>query len=320
MARGRFISKSLSTSRKFAGLHQTAGDLAEFSQALYCLLVAHADDFGRLDGDPWTVKHAILPASPRTVTDVTKALALIANAELIAWYDATIPGTDKNVKVVQIQLFDEHQQGLHRRTKSLFPEYPGSSGKLPDLQESPGMSGLSRSRREVEVEEKGREEKLDPDQNADRDLEKPYPHARTSSARARSDGDLPSADENGHVEPVWTNRRYGAPTLVGNHLKCYQTDACARGLCVPAYAAQRWLGQISKDEPLQGDAYVQAFVKTVLATTPEGPIGDDPLDFWRNHWATKHGVTTAPPPKFENKAARHKRIFDAAKAKHGVKP
>ena len=51
MARGRMLSKSLSTSTKRARLHRVlgppcptcGGSLAEFAQALYPLLVAHAD-------------------------------------------------------------------------------------------------------------------------------------------------------------------------------------------------------------------------------------------------------------------------------------
>jgi hypothetical protein len=88
MARGRMISKSLSTSEKRAQLHQTAGKLAEFCQALYPLLIAHADDWGCLQGDVFTVKHLVDPTSPRRLADFTAALTALHNVGLITWYES----------------------------------------------------------------------------------------------------------------------------------------------------------------------------------------------------------------------------------------
>jgi hypothetical protein len=117
------ISKSLSTSEKFGGL-VTLGDLAEFVQLLYPLLVVHSDDFGRLQGDPYTVKLACLPASPRPLEDFRAALQQLNDVGLIAWYAA------EGKRYIQIQQFEQHQMGLHKRTASHFPEVPGSSGKF----------------------------------------------------------------------------------------------------------------------------------------------------------------------------------------------
>ena len=71
------ISKTLSTSQRRAALHQVVPDLAEFCQQLYPLLVSHADDFGRLPGDAFTVKHAIDPTSPRGLDEFERALAML---------------------------------------------------------------------------------------------------------------------------------------------------------------------------------------------------------------------------------------------------
>lgn len=128
------ISKSLSTSRKYGRLTEVAGRRAEFCQALYPLLVAHADDFGRLAGDVYTVKHAIVPTSPRKEHDIASALAALHLVGLIEWYEV---GEDK---CIQITNFDAHQQGLHKRTRSMIPD---PSGKFP----------------EIPTEEKGTEEK-----------------------------------------------------------------------------------------------------------------------------------------------------------------
>lgn len=122
MARGRMISKSLSTSEKFASLVTIAKELAEFCQVLYPLIVPHTDDFGRLQGDPFTVKHMCFPASPRSLQEFAAALAHLHTTGLIVWY--TVAGK----RYVQIENFDPHQLGLHKRTRSAFPRVPGNSG------------------------------------------------------------------------------------------------------------------------------------------------------------------------------------------------
>lgn len=118
------LSKSLSTSVKRAALHQVAGRLAEFAQSLYPLMVAHADDFGRLQGDLFTVKHVIDPSSPRKLEDFGKAMAALHQVSLIEWYEVN------GAMFIQISNFEPHQIGLHKRTHSRFPE---SSGNFPEF-------------------------------------------------------------------------------------------------------------------------------------------------------------------------------------------
>src|SRR5574343_1099874 len=132
MARGRMISKSLGSSRKFHALLQQGGELGEFCQLLFPLIVVNVDDFGRMAGDAFTVKHVALPSSPRSENDFTKALDLMAQVGLIERYDVD------GETYLQVCRFDEHQSGLHKRTESRFPEttasmqtLPGNSGKFP---------------------------------------------------------------------------------------------------------------------------------------------------------------------------------------------
>ena len=125
MARGRMIAKSLSTSERRAALHVVAPPgLAEFRQQLYPLLVAHSDDFGRLQGDPFTIKHAIDPTSPRPLSDFEMALQSLDKVRLICWY-----GEPR--KYVQIVNFENHQQGLHKRTASSLPPPSGNFPEIP---------------------------------------------------------------------------------------------------------------------------------------------------------------------------------------------
>ncbi len=136
MARGRMISKSLSTSERRASLHQIAGRLAEFCQAIYPLLVAHADDWGRMPADPFHIKHAIDPTSPRRMEDFERALDCLTRARLIYVYQ--VGGR----QFLEIERFAEHQAGITRRGESAFPEPPDRGGPT---------SSLSASERDVEA-------------------------------------------------------------------------------------------------------------------------------------------------------------------------
>ena len=127
MARGRMLSKSLSTSRKFAALAEELGKLGEFGQALYPLIVTHSDDFGRLEGDPFTIKHLCHPTSPRREEDFATVLMAMNKVQLIVWYE--VDGRH----YVQIADYERHQTGLHKRTSSRFPDPPGDSGNFPEI-------------------------------------------------------------------------------------------------------------------------------------------------------------------------------------------
>lgn len=123
------ISKSLGSSRKFHALLQQGGEMGEFCQLLFPLIVVNVDDFGRMSGDAFTVKHVALPSSPRPESDFTRALELMAQVGLIDRYEVD------GETYLQVCRFDEHQSGLHKRTASKFPEVPAS------LQTLPGNSG-----------------------------------------------------------------------------------------------------------------------------------------------------------------------------------
>jgi hypothetical protein len=121
------ISKCLSTSERYASLEQHAGKLAEFCQALFPLLVAHADDHGRQAGDEFTIKHLVHPTSKRKLQDFTTALRALHDSGLVSWYQV------KDAKFLQIEHFDEHQTGLHHRRESKIPALPGDSGNAVEV-------------------------------------------------------------------------------------------------------------------------------------------------------------------------------------------
>ena len=153
MARGRMISKSLSTSERYASLATVAGRrLAEFCQALYPLLVSHADDFGRQQGDVFTVKHAVHPSSPRKLEEFTSALTALHHVGLITWYEV------ETRRYVQIVNFEAHQWGLSKRTESRFPEPSRHTKTSLEIPGNPGqLNRTELKRREL----KGREVRTD---------------------------------------------------------------------------------------------------------------------------------------------------------------
>lgn len=126
MARGRLVSRTLGSSRKFAALLKQAGKLGEFCQVLYPLLVSNSDDFGRLAGDAFTVKHAVFPTSPRREPDFQAALVALHEVGLIRLYEGA-----GGELVIQIDNFIQHQPGLSKRTRSRFPDPPVNITGVP---------------------------------------------------------------------------------------------------------------------------------------------------------------------------------------------
>jgi len=137
MARGRLISKSVGSSRRFHAALQQGGKLGEFAQALFLLIVPNADDYGRLPGDAFTVRHVVFPSSPHPERDFDRALDILANVGLVERYSV------EGAVYLQVSRFDEHQPNLHKRSKSKFPEPPGNSrnsGKVAENPDTPGNS------------------------------------------------------------------------------------------------------------------------------------------------------------------------------------
>ena len=138
MAQRRMISRNLGSSRKFHAVNARCGQLGDFAQALFPLIVVNADDFGRLEGDAFTVKHKVFPVSPRTEEDFETVLKAMNEVGLIRFYQS---GSDRYLEIVN---FDREQPGLSRRTKSSFPDPPESHQESGNLPEVPGNSWESR--------------------------------------------------------------------------------------------------------------------------------------------------------------------------------
>jgi len=135
------ISKSISVSERVNMLPDV------FHMLLFTWLVPHADDFGRLFGSPAKIKALVVPMLDKTIKDVEAALKSLHQSQLINWYE--INGD----KYIQIVNFEQHQVGLHKRTKSKFPAPPDISGNFSEVPTEENRTEGNRT------EEKGREGK-----------------------------------------------------------------------------------------------------------------------------------------------------------------
>jgi hypothetical protein len=147
MARGRLISRSLGSSRKYHALLGAGGKLGEFCQVLFPLVIANTDDFGRMPGDAFTVKNVVLPTSRRPEQDFEQALTVMHTVGLIVRYlvDDAI--------YLEVNKFDEHQPNLTKRTKSKFPEVQGDSGISMKVPPNLTESNVTESKRTQNPEE-----------------------------------------------------------------------------------------------------------------------------------------------------------------------
>ena len=87
------------------------------------------------------MKFRVFPVSPRTEDEFESALTAMRDVGLLQRYDVG------DGCVIQIAQWDEHQQGLNRRTKSAFPAPPGESNDTGGEEAATAEEAQSRERR-----------------------------------------------------------------------------------------------------------------------------------------------------------------------------
>lgn len=82
-------------------------------------------------------------------------------------------------------------------------------------------------------------------------------------------------------------------SLVGNHAGCYfAPDACAAGMCVPAWLGAQWTRQYRGDDA-RAEREIRLFVASSLVDLAPG---QDPKKFWQAAWTRHHGATVPAAP------------------------
>jgi len=129
------ISKSISTSKQVSGM-------SEFAQLLFTWAIPHADDFGRMDGDPEVVLATVIPMKrDRSPEDVVEAVKEWVNASLVWWFCID------SQPVIELRTWEKHQTGLNKRTKSKYPSYEESrsSEKFREILRNSSLTELNRT-------------------------------------------------------------------------------------------------------------------------------------------------------------------------------
>ena len=158
------------------------------------------------------------------------------------------------VRIIQIRKWSEHQRPHSNEARSCFESRPKTEKTLENLSIP------------TKVEKPGR-----------------YNYNFNSNFNSNLDSNLDP-----DVPPAWTTGARPAPLIPSPlaHGKCYPSTACARGLCIPRFLGQQWRDQ--SDDAVQVQAFIEAALQTVT-----GPVGDDPLTWWREQWRQAHGSSVA---------------------------
>jgi hypothetical protein len=98
-----------------------------------------------------------------------------------------------------------------------------------------------------------------------------------------------------------------SPIAGGGHKRCdpVASAACAVGICVPEFLIrEQWRPQLMRTglTPEEADNAIRGVVADGLAVLGDGPIGDEPLKFWRAVWEHRHG-TRAPATRSGSRSA-----------------
>ena len=111
------VSSSISTDAKVREL--PCGN----AMLLFSWMIAHADNLGRLRGEPFYLKAVVVPYVPDvTEHDVECWLAKMAELGLVEWYEV------KGDRYVQVRGWANHQRLDRARKSDLPPPPPGTSG------------------------------------------------------------------------------------------------------------------------------------------------------------------------------------------------
>lgn len=156
-------------------------------------------------------------------------------------------------KVIQIRKWSEHQRPHSNEARSCFESRPKREKTLDNIAIS------------TKVEKAGRH-----------------------NSNFNSNFNLnPDSDLNLDGVPAYAPGARPAPLIPSPlaHGKCYPSTACARGLCIPRFLGQQWRDQ---SDVVKVQVFIEAALKTVT-----GPVGDDPLTWWREQWRQAHGSSVA---------------------------
>jgi len=137
MARGRFVSKSISLDEKVDALPD------DTCRLLFTWLITHLDCEGRMHGDAQTVKSTVFPRRKDSVGKIEKYLMELESRGIISRY--FVNGN----QYLCMKNFEKHQPGLRKdkESQSQIPPF------TPDLGRSEDGFGLTQVKDKVKTKE-----------------------------------------------------------------------------------------------------------------------------------------------------------------------
>lgn len=243
--------------------------------------ILSADDFGVMRASP----SVLLADNPRLETEPVKkieaAMAAVTQVRLVDVF------THQNASYWWQTDWQDFQQIKHPR-QTILPAPP-----LDRLAAAtPKTQALFRKHRQYAEQD---------DESTDAGLSEEFgkvSEAVGSLARAprrethTQTPPLPRTPEGGAGE----TSRHGDPLIDGRAARLHGQHAwCSLprdGFCVPRWLHAEFVGKRG-GEPFEGE--VRAWYPTVLARYAGQPVGDRPVDFWRNAFAAWLGTVTAAP-------------------------
>lgn len=123
MARGRMLRPSISTDPE-------VNSMSDFAQLLFTWMIAHADDYGVLPGNPLELWALVVPFKTDRRNDVAAAIDEMVVAGLIYHYEV------ERKWYIQLAKWENNQQGLNKRTAPRNPLYKSSVAGVPGISEN----------------------------------------------------------------------------------------------------------------------------------------------------------------------------------------
>lgn len=252
MARGRFISNSISSSKKFARLTSDRHRLA------YLMLVPHVDAEGRHDADTRILAGQVYTLLDLTQADIEAALKDMHHVGLIHLY--SVDG-ERYLEVVNF-----HAHNTVRRGKDGLPSHeaastiPAPSDYIdnPAPTTEPLQSDYVAATAEVEVKVQVQDKVQ---------VQEPRAHAREAGARASRTGKNPKKTR----EPTWDPANIPLPDNISPDVwRDFVDDRKARKRPLTPRAVELTLADLAKT-PLDADEMLRTSIK-------RGWTGVFPLD------------------------------------------
>jgi hypothetical protein len=260
-------------------MSQKVSALSDFEHRVWTQYILSADDFGVMPASAFVLQADNAALATRPTRKVQAALETVISVGLVLVF------THQGTRYVWQKDWQDWQEiRWPRRTSRPLPIVQGEATAATQKLFGEHSKKLTQNFGETTEKLTSRAQARNPNPNPD-----PNPNSHSEDLVSESE-EIPTGDP-----PVWNPNGRGMArqsALVGDHRRCSPeaSEACGRGLCVPAFLVGQWranLRQITEDER-EIDAGIRQLVREELARHA-GVIGDDPLKFWRAAWEAKHG-------------------------------